>query len=125
MSRLNSKFLFEESLFGLSAMKRETARGIMSDLAVNKKSMTLETSFYGYRTVTNRHFDVKDLYRIGSTIIEAIYAETSRDPKIVNWESIRADIMEAIAAARSNKKQENDDVKQSEDSSFGSDSDPS
>lgn len=56
MSKINSKFLFEESSFGLSAFKRETARGIMSDLVTNKKSMTLETSFYGYRTITNRHF---------------------------------------------------------------------
>lgn len=56
MSRLNSKFLFEECSFGLSHTKRETARGIMSDLALRKKSMTLEASFYGYRNISNKHF---------------------------------------------------------------------
>ena len=84
----------------------------MSEIVTNKKSFTLETSFYGYRTVTNRHFEVKDLYRLGATITEAINAEMTKDPKIVNWETIRSEIGEAIIAARSSNKN-NDEVKPS------------
>lgn len=124
MSRLNPKFLFEESSFGLSAYKRETARGIMSEIVVRKKSMTLETSFYGCKTVVNRHHEVKDLHRMGATIIEAVYAESTRDPKLINWESIRNDISGALTAYRSSLRPNAGEKVGSEDSSFGSDSDP-
>lgn len=33
----------------------------MCDIVVAKKSMTLQTSFYGYKTISNRFWDIKDL----------------------------------------------------------------
>ena len=56
MSRLNSKFCFEDCTFGLNYLKRDTARGSMSESVIKKKSMTLEASFYGYKNISNRHF---------------------------------------------------------------------
>ena len=68
MSRLNSKFSFEDCTFGLNYLKRDTARGSMSESVIRKKSMTLQTSFYGYRNIGNKHFQVKDLHKIGNTV---------------------------------------------------------
>ena len=56
MGKLNTKFVFDYCSFGLSAYKRETARGIMSEMNFRKRALTLETSFYGYRAGNSKHF---------------------------------------------------------------------
>jgi len=66
MSRLNKQFSFEDCSFGLSQNKRETARGSMSGFVGHKKSLTVESSFFGYRTSDGKkHFEVRDLEKIG------------------------------------------------------------
>lgn len=92
MGKLNTKFVFDYCLFGLSAYKRDTARGIMSEMALKKKSLTLETSFYGYKAGGRKHFDVRDLHKIGSTVLEAISAQTYKNPKIFNWDDLQSEM---------------------------------
>ena len=75
----------------------------MSDIVIRKKSMTLETSFYGYRNISNKHFEVKDLHRIGNALAETIFTQQSRDPKTFNWDMIKSDIKEAVAIIRREK----------------------
>lgn len=61
--------MFDYCSYGLSAYKRETARGVMSELTFKKKALTLETSFYGYKAGISKHFEIKDLQKIGSTLL--------------------------------------------------------
>ena len=50
MSKINPIFSFEECRFGISPYRKETARGYMNNILTNRKSMTVETSFFGYKT---------------------------------------------------------------------------
>ena len=79
MSKICNKFVYENCIFGLASSKRETARGAMIGMVSGRKSVTVETSGYGWRRVygngggsgnnqnnTNsgmiKHFDIKDLH---------------------------------------------------------------
>jgi len=33
----------------------------MCDYVIGKKSMTLETSFFGYKGITTKHWEIRDL----------------------------------------------------------------
>jgi hypothetical protein len=71
----------------------------------NRKSMTLETSFFGYKTITGvKYFEIHDLHQIGSSLIEAIFIEQTKDFRVINWAQIRTDIKNAIQKAHYEEK---------------------
>ncbi len=102
MSKICNKFVFDNCIFGLANSKKETARGAMIQLVNGRKSITVETSFYGWRrqygnTNSNnngvvKHFDIKDLHEIGENLLSAIYTDHTRDPKLYNWANIKSEI---------------------------------
>lgn len=66
-------------------------------IAANRKAMTLETSFFGYRHSSGlKQFDVADLHAIGGSLAEAIHIDTFRSSKAINWATARADIKATI-----------------------------
>lgn len=116
MAKVNPKFSYEHCRFGISNFRRETARGYMMNIANNRKAMTLETSFHGYKTLSGSvPFETEDLRQLGASLIEAIHIDTFRNSKAINWTTVRADIRATIHTR--NQQDE-------EEESSGSDSNP-
>lgn len=87
------------------------------NIVSNRKSMTLQTSFYGYKTANGiKPFQVKDFHEIGKSIIEAIGIDTFRNSKMINWNTIRNEI-KATIQNRPYQEEDQDDIS-------GSDSNP-
>ena len=84
-------------------------------MLTSKKSMTLETSFYGYKNNVGEliPFTPESLQSLGENLLTAIHWDSFRvNNSSINW----ADIRNQIKLGMTNKTKE--------DSSEGSDSDP-
>ena len=113
----------------------------MIQVVNGKKSITVETSFYGWKRQFGnpppnnnnnsngvvKHFDVKDLHQIGESLLSAIYADQSRDPKLYNWANVKSEIRNYLD---SSQRSINDEEELQEESGnfycyfIGSDSSP-
>lgn len=69
----------------------------MMNIATNRKAMTLETSFYGYKTPNGpKAFETENLRQLGASLIEAIHIDTFRNSKQINWATVRTEIRATI-----------------------------
>jgi cytosolic carboxypeptidase protein 2/3 len=90
MSKFTNKFVYEECRFGISNFRRETARGYFGMLLANRKSITLETSYFGYKVGGSlKPFGPEELRELGEALALTVHADTFRTNGVVNWGTVR------------------------------------
>jgi len=59
-------------------------------LLQNRKAITLETSFFGYKTANGfRPFTPGELRELGESLLMTVHADTFRSHGVVNWATVR------------------------------------
>lgn len=66
-------------------------------LLPNRKAITLETSFFGYKTATGfKQFTPGALRELGDSLMMTVHADTFRVNGLVNWATVRNEIKQEM-----------------------------
>lgn len=107
--------MFEECRFAVSPFRKETARGYFGALISSRKAVTLETSFFGYKSTNGvKPFLPNELRDLGESLVLTVHADTFRNNGVINWATVRNEIRQEMLNRRRIREEE----------SSGSDSDP-